>query len=199
MDGGGARGIASVTAVRSLVDSMGGIEVADCFDMVVGTSTGAIIAFLVGLRRETSEQAVQRYNELLQKIFNKSALNTPLLLFTTATYDESPFMDILSDILGDYTMLDSRADPAVPYVFAVTSKMSSTPTHVALFRNYNYAGGELPDPFIIEPERARESLGLPLDLEHENVRSQSKKTSKKMSPGVQMQSGASRHPGKIDA
>ena len=34
MDGGGARGMATVTAVKSLVDSLGGVEVADCFDMI---------------------------------------------------------------------------------------------------------------------------------------------------------------------
>jgi hypothetical protein len=34
LDGGGARGLAAVTAVKSLVDSIGGLEVADCFDMV---------------------------------------------------------------------------------------------------------------------------------------------------------------------
>jgi hypothetical protein len=51
---------------------------------------------------------------------------------------------VLYDILGDSIMLDSRADPAVPLVFAVSSVMTSTPTYVTLFRNYNYAGGELP-------------------------------------------------------
>jgi patatin-like phospholipase/acyl hydrolase len=122
-------------AMKCLVDSLGGLEVADCFDMVVGTSTGAIIAFLVGLNRETSEQAVARYDVLIEKIFTKSAFSTPMLLFTTASYDELPFMKVLSEILGDNTMLDARANPAVPFVFAVTSKMSSTPTHVTLFRN----------------------------------------------------------------
>jgi hypothetical protein len=135
LDGGGSRGMTSVMAMKCLVDSLGGLEVADCFDMVVGTSTGAIIAFLVGLNRETSEQAVARYDVLIEKIFTKSAFSTPMLLFTTASYDELPFMKVLSEILGDNTMLDARANPAVPFVFAVTSKMSSTPTHVTLFRN----------------------------------------------------------------
>ena len=160
----------SVVAMKCLVDSLGGLEVADCFDLVVGTSTGAIIAFLVGLNRETSEQAVERYDVLISKIFNKSAFSTLMLLSTTASYDESPFMNVLSDTFGDNTMLDSRANPAVPFVFAVTSKMSSTPTHVALFRNYNYNGGELPDPFMIDPDDARENLGLPVSNEAKSIR-----------------------------
>ena len=169
LDGGGSRGMSSVTAVESLVDFVGP-EVCDSFDMICGTSTGGIIAFLVGLRQETSKEAVERYNQLIKKIFVKSALQTPMLLLTTASYDESYFMNVLSDILKDDSMLDSRADPTVPLVFAVTSKMSSTPTHVALFRNYNYASDELPDPFTIDPDVAREELGLPLEQEHADIR-----------------------------
>jgi patatin-like phospholipase/acyl hydrolase len=113
----------AVVALKCLVDALGGVEVADCFDMVIGTSTGAIIAFLVGLNLETSEQAIERYDVLIERIFTKSAFSTPMMLFTTASYDEAPFMNVLSEILGDQTMLDSRANPAVPFVFAVTSKM----------------------------------------------------------------------------
>lgn len=197
LDGGGSRGMTSVIAVDSMVKALGGLEVADCFDMVVGTSTGAIIAFLIGLKRETSEEAVKRYDVLIPSIFTKSALSTPLLLFTTATYDESPFMNVLSEILGEETMLDSRADPAVPYVFAVTSKMSSTPTHVALFRNYNYNGGELPDPFVIKPEEARETIGLAVEYEHERVRSKEYPKRPAQSGGApwRRQEDGSRHPG----
>jgi Patatin-like phospholipase len=118
------------------------------------------------------------------------------MLFTTATYDESHFMTILTTILEEKSMLDSRADPAVPLVCCLTSKMSSTPTHVALFRNYNYANGELADPFVINPDRAREDLDIPLEIEHDVVR-QGKYNRKRVStgsPGVRMTSG-SRHPG----
>ena len=187
----------SVVAMKCLVDSLGGLEVADCFDLVVGTSTGAIIAFLVGLNRETSEQAVERYDALIEKIFTKSAFSTPMLLFTTASYDESPFMDVLTEILGDNTMLDSRANPAVPFVFAVTSKMSSNPTHVALFRNYNYNGGELPDPFMIDPDDARKNLGLPVNNEAKSIRMNNytkKQEIVRPAPGAITPKYGSRHP-----
>jgi Patatin-like phospholipase len=49
LDGGGSRGMAAITAVKALMDAAGnGADVADTFDMIVGTSTGGIIAFLVG-------------------------------------------------------------------------------------------------------------------------------------------------------
>jgi hypothetical protein len=196
LDGGGSRGMTAVTAVDCLVEALGGIEVSDCFDFIIGTSTGAIIAFLIGLRRETSKEAIDRYEDLIEKIFIKSALSTPLMLFTTASYDESPFMDILSEILGDATLLDSRADPSVPFVFGVTSKMSSTPTHVALLRNYNYSGGEYPDPFMVKPEDAREALGLTLEMEDDKIRLNDYVRKKVDIGDVLKETYASRHPGK---
>lgn len=64
LDGGGTRGIAAVTSLRHLVKAMNGVEVCDAFDMIVGTSTGAIVAFLVGLRRESAADARIRYDTL---------------------------------------------------------------------------------------------------------------------------------------
>ena len=197
LDGGGSRGMAAITAVKSLMDAAGnGADVSDTFDMIVGTSTGGIIAFLVGLQRESSAKAVERYQQLIDKIFVKSALSAPLMLFTTATYDESNFMGILVNILQENSMLDSRADPAVPLVCCLASKMSSTPTHVALFRNYNYAGGEYMDPFTIDPFIARQELDLPLDLEHDEIRRghYHRITTSVITPGVKTEEG-SRHPG----
>lgn len=101
-------------------------------------------------------------------------------------------MKILGEILRDDTMLDSRADPTVPYVFCVSSKMSSIPTHVALFRNYNYAGSELGDPFTIDPEKARLDLDLPLELESDLIRKSS--YVHKSRPSDSSKEG-SRHPG----
>lgn len=201
LDGGGSRGMVAVTMLSCLLEKVGGAEVADSFDMVAGTSTGGIIAFLTGLKRETSTQAVERYNQLIKQIFVKSALSTPLMLLTTASYDESHFMGILSRILGDSIMLDSRADPRVPLVFCVTSKMSSTPTHVSLLRNYNYAQGELADSFTIYPEKARQELGLPLAYEHQSLRAVS--FARRAEPGTKpsgilddhKETGGSRYPG----
>ena len=197
LDGGGSRGMAAITAVKCIMDAAGnGADVADSFDMIVGTSTGGIIAFLVGLQRESSAQAVERYQQLIDKIFVKSALSGPLMLFTTATYDESNFMNILVNILKEDSMLDSRADPAVPLVCCLSSKMSSTPTHVALFRNYNYGGGEFVDPFTIDPSIARQELELPLELEHDVIRTghYPRLTTSVFTPGVKSGEG-SRHPG----
>ena len=111
LDGGGTRGIAAVTSIRHIVEAMKGVEVCDAFDMIVGTSTGAIVAFLVGLRRESAADARIRYDTLIQRIFVKSLLKPIMLATTTASYDEANLMEVLQEILRDDGMLDSRANP----------------------------------------------------------------------------------------
>ena len=169
LDGGGSRGVTAISSMNSIVEALGGIEVCDAFDMIAGTSTGAIIAFLVGLKRESSSMARKRYDKLIKQIFIKSALSTPMLLFTTASYDESPFNQVMMRVLGDNSMLASRADPRVPLVFAISTKMSSTPTQLCLFRNYNYRRGEMSDAFVQDPIEAKVELELPLEDDISNL------------------------------
>ena len=118
------------------------------------------MAFLVGLRRESAADARIRYDTLISRIFVKSLLKPIMLATTTASYDEANLMEVLDEILKDDGMLDSRANPRVPLITAVSSKMSSTPSQLYLLRNYNYGGGELSDSFLIKPDKARERLGL---------------------------------------
>jgi calcium-independent phospholipase A2-gamma len=61
LDGGGSRGISAITTLNYLIETVGnGADVSDLFDIIVGTSTGGIISFLVGLRKESSARAVTR-------------------------------------------------------------------------------------------------------------------------------------------
>ena len=116
LDGGGTRGIAAVQSIGHIVEAMKGIEVCDAFDMIVGTSTGAIIAFLVGLRRESAADARIRYDTLIRRIFVKSLLKPIMLATTTASYDEANLLEVLDEVLHDDGMLDSRASPSVPLI-----------------------------------------------------------------------------------
>ena len=85
LDGGGTRGMSAVTSLRGLVKAMGGLEASETFDFICGTSTGAIIAFLIGLRKETSLKAKERYNQLIKRIFVKNAVASMMSFFTTAS------------------------------------------------------------------------------------------------------------------
>jgi len=142
LDGGGSRGVVTLQAIKAICEKTGK-QPWEYFDMIVGTSTGAIISFLVALKLKNIDEAIEKYDELVPKIFEKSslpsAMQTAKQLITTASYSEEPFQQILKEILGETSMVDSRFDPKVPLVFAVASKMTSNPTKLVLFRNYNYA------------------------------------------------------------
>ena len=157
LDGGGSKGVATISVLKKLVEKLGGGELSDHFDMIAGTSTGAIIAFLVGLRRESIMAAERRYSELIGKIFKKGSLASTKMIFTTASYSHEPFQEILQEVLGDVTMIDSRGDQNVPMVFAVASKMSYNPARISVFRNYNYRvrGGR--DSFLDADEESNDS------------------------------------------
>ena len=138
LDGGGSRGVVTLESIKQLQRYLGGRQVADCFDIIGGTSTGAIIGFLIGLKRLTTDEAADKYDSLISEIFVKPKFSTIKTAVTTAQYSSLPFQKILLDILGESSMASSRADPSVPLVFAVASKMTSNPTKLCLFRNYAY-------------------------------------------------------------
>ena len=105
--------------VASLVaNTVRSSQVADCFDIIGGTSTGAIIGFLIGLKRIPTDEAAVMYDSLISRIFVKPKFSTIKTAVTTAQYSSRPFQKILLDILGEGSMASSRADPDVPLVFA---------------------------------------------------------------------------------
>ncbi len=119
------------------------------------------------------------------------------LLFTTATYDETPFNTVVGEILRDNSMLSSRADPRVPLVFAISSKMSSSPTQICLFRNYNYGGGEMRDSFVQDPIEAKKELEI--DLQDDIFKMSGLLCYDGIPDTINKTAGGSRHPGKYNS
>lgn len=103
---------------------------------------------------------------------------------------------MVGEILRDNSMLSSRADPRVPLVFAVSSKMSSSPTQICLFRNYNYGGGEMRDTFVQDPIEAKKQLAMPIE---DDIYKLSGLLSYEGYEGVEPKiTGGSRHPGELN-
>lgn len=105
LDGGGIRGIISLAfleKVEALVDEIEGCptRLCDWFDMIGGTSTGAIIATLLALGYRVSE--VRRFYETLgARIFKKSFFR---LVGWQAKFDHRVLKKELAAVLGDCTM-----------------------------------------------------------------------------------------------
>ncbi len=110
LDGGGLRGILSVGILQRLEDVLrerhGGaadFRLCDYFDLIAGTSTGAIIAAALA-KGWTVEAVRNEYFALGEAVFEKSLLRKG---FIRAKYDEAKLADALKKALGHATTLGS--------------------------------------------------------------------------------------------
>jgi uncharacterized protein len=129
LDGGGLRGILTLSYLAEiesiLRDRHGGPEnfrLSHYFDLIAGTSTGAIIAAALALGMSVSEIA-KKYLDLGQRVFQKSWLRQG---FVRAFYDEAGLIEELKQVYGAQTTL---GDPSLQTgLLIVTKRLDSGST-----------------------------------------------------------------------
>lgn len=107
LDGGGIRGILTAVWLAKLEEHLGDGRVADHFDLVAGTSTGAILACAVSMRIPAAE-IVDMYREHGREIFPSAGArlwSRTTRLFTQGPsapkYDDSGLEAVLKRVLGE--------------------------------------------------------------------------------------------------
>jgi predicted acylesterase/phospholipase RssA len=110
LDGGGLRGILSLALLQEIEDILrqrhggdGGFRLCHYFDLIAGTSTGAIIAATLALGW-TVEEIREKYMRLGAVVFTKTLLREGLL---RAKYDEVKLIAELKKVYGAQTRLGS--------------------------------------------------------------------------------------------
>lgn len=76
LDGGGVRGLSSLMILQHLmsaVDPESPPKPCDYFDMIGGTSTGGLIAIMLGRLRMTVDECITAYTSLSDKVFEKKS------------------------------------------------------------------------------------------------------------------------------
>ena len=76
LDGGGVRGLSSLMILRRLmaaVDLDAPPRPCDYFDMIGGTSTGGLIAIMLGRLRMTVDECIDAYTSLFDRVFEKKS------------------------------------------------------------------------------------------------------------------------------
>lgn len=111
LDGGGVRGAYTASALAAL-ESKIGAPLVDYFDLIVGTSTGGIVAIGLGLNISPA-RLVQFYKERAEDIFPRtgwlsSGIQTVKRLFVGTEYDQESLLDALKSELHDKLFGDSR-------------------------------------------------------------------------------------------
>jgi hypothetical protein len=86
LDGGGSRGMTSVTAMDCFVKSLWGAEVVDCFDLVAGTSVWVpVLSFFWGWNerrvKKLSSSTMSWFKRFLKKYFLEQSLEQSLVVY----------------------------------------------------------------------------------------------------------------------
>jgi patatin-like phospholipase/acyl hydrolase len=105
LDGGGVRGVISIAfleRIEALFAEHAGapVRLADRFDLVGGTSTGAIIATALALGLSASELKAM-YFELAPRVFRRSLLR---LAFIQTRFDATALRQEIEAVVGDRTL-----------------------------------------------------------------------------------------------
>ena len=134
IDGGGVRGIMALAFLdrieRLLAERTGrgaAFRLSDYFDLIGGTSTGAIIA--AGLALGHSVDDLKRfYLDLAPRVFRRSVLR---MAGFQAKFDSKPLMSAIHRQVGDVTL----GDPEIRTGLAITTKRLDTGSAWVLVNN----------------------------------------------------------------
>ncbi|KAL0811146.1 hypothetical protein ABMA28_010403 [Loxostege sticticalis] len=137
LDGGGIRGIIAIELLRRL-ERLTGRKVHELFDYIVGVSTGAIIAAVIGGGVGNLDTANEMYLTLSKKMFGNTSLigGASRLVWTHSYYDTEAWERLLQENLGDFslTQCNRNNSPKMALVSCVVNTGSRlTPF---LFRSY---------------------------------------------------------------
>lgn len=130
LDGGGTRGIVAIAfleRIEELLQRQGGpdVRLSDYFDLIGGTSTGAIIGSALALGMSAAEVR-KLYEDLAPKVFKSSWLRIP---YVRARFDAEALTHELNEILGDrsldspdlltgYCVVAKRIDTGSPWILS---------------------------------------------------------------------------------
>lgn len=112
IDGGGIKGVFPAAFLATLEDSLGR-PVADYFDLIVGTSTGGIIALALGLGL-TAKEIVRFYEERGPAIFCGSRFTRGLRQLGISKYSSRELQRALESVFGERKLGDSTKRLVIP-------------------------------------------------------------------------------------
>ncbi|NP_001252966.1 calcium-independent phospholipase A2-gamma isoform X1 [Macaca fascicularis] len=142
IDGGGTRGVVALQTLRKLVE-LTQKPVHQLFDYICGVSTGAILAFMLGLFHMPLDECEELYRKLGSDVFSQNVIvGTVKMSWSHAFYDSQAWENILRDRMGSALMIETARNPTCPKVAAVSTIVNRGITPKAfVFRNYGHFPG----------------------------------------------------------
>lgn len=139
LDGGGIKGLFSAAVLTYLEEDLE-IKVVDHFDLIVGTSTGGIIAIGLGLGlspREIMEFYITKSSEIFPSKF-LGRLHEFLVQVLRRKYDNAPLKQALQECFGEKLLGESKCRLVIPSYNLSEDEiyLFKTPHHERLRRDY---------------------------------------------------------------
>ncbi|KAG8508496.1 Calcium-independent phospholipase A2-gamma, partial [Galemys pyrenaicus] len=157
IDGGGTRGVVALQTLRKLVE-LTHKPVHQLFDYICGVSSGAILAFMLGLFHMSLDHCEELYRKIGSDVFTQNIIvGTVKMSWSHAFYDSQTWENILKDRMGSSLMIETARNPTcpktlllimriihflIPQVAAVSTVVNRGITPKAfVFRNYGHFPG----------------------------------------------------------
>lgn len=142
IDGGGTRGLLALQTLHKL-QNLTGKRVHELFDYICGVSTGAILAYMLGIFQIPLEECELMYRKLGSDVFKQNVIvGTVKMGWSHAFYDSEIWENILKERMGEGSMIESARNPHCPKVSAVSTIVNrGLPLKANVFRNYRFMPG----------------------------------------------------------
>nr|XP_005886732.1 PREDICTED: calcium-independent phospholipase A2-gamma isoform X3 [Bos mutus] len=132
IDGGGTRGVVALQTLRKLVE-LTQKPVHQLFDYICGVSTGAILAFMLGLFHMPLDECEELYRKLGSDVFSQNVIvGTVKMSWSHAFYDSQTWENILKDRMGSSLMIETARNPKCPKVAADGGLLLNNPSALAM-------------------------------------------------------------------
>ncbi|KAE8281523.1 Calcium-independent phospholipase A2-gamma [Larimichthys crocea] len=138
----GCWGLLALQTLQKL-QNLTGKRIHQLFDYICGVSTGAILAFMLGIFQIPLEECEEMYRKLGADVFKQNVIvGTVKMGWSHAFYDSEIWENILKERMGDGHMIETARDPNCPKVSAVSAIVNrGLPLKAYVFRNYRLMPG----------------------------------------------------------
>ncbi|XP_077579628.1 calcium-independent phospholipase A2-gamma-like isoform X1 [Stigmatopora nigra] len=144
IDGGGTRGVVPLQVLK-LLEAQTGKKIHQLFDYICGVSTGAVLAFMLGLAHFSLEECTEMYRRFGSEVFRQNRLvGTVKMGWSHSYYNTETWETLLREKLGDRVLIKTVRDEASPKVSAVSAVVNwGNSPKAFVFCNYNHKPGSL--------------------------------------------------------
>ncbi|KAI9935105.1 hypothetical protein ASPWEDRAFT_31438 [Aspergillus wentii DTO 134E9] len=170
LDGGGARGLASLHLLKGVLDKVTpGKKPYEIFDMIGGTSTGGLIAIMLGRLHMSVAECIKKYEQFMEKIFYQNRWTggkKGRFLWDRHFYDakdlENVVKELIREKLGRDDVLLDEEKPACKVFVTAVRKDAANNRGPVLLRSYKHPHLPSTLPNIKLWEAARATSAAPV-------------------------------------